>query len=83
LRPVVFLKWCSTGIFSQYLSIKPGPPERYVNGKNPTLYKLPPPEFIKWDLRRISRRDAPMVIQVNAKVLEASPFLFSTSSLGH
>jgi hypothetical protein len=83
MRPVVFLKWCSTGIFSQYLSIKPGLPEGDVNGKNPTLYKLPPPGFIKWDLRRTNRHDAPMVIQVNARALEASPFLLSTSFLGH
>jgi len=37
LRPVVSVVGLSTGNFSQWIPIKPGPPEQGLMGKNPTL----------------------------------------------
>ena len=73
LRPVVSVVGLSTGNFSQWTPIKPGPPEQGLMGKNPTLSNYTTTGNLKWLPRNTNKAAALIVMQAVAVVQTDTP----------
>lgn len=68
-RPVTRVSDSSTGNFSQWIPIKPGPPEVGLMGKNPTLINYTTMGYLKWLPRHTNKPAVTMAMQANVNAL--------------